>query len=163
MAPLIRNLATYGEYHRDRRNVATHLLGVPMIVFGVEVLLSRPVMAPEWLLLTPAMIAAGLASLWYLRVDPRFGLAMTVLLALGAWGGLMIAQGSMTAWLTSGIGLFVAGWAFQLLGHHYEGRKPAFTDDLRWLLIGPLFVVAELAFMLGLRKDLADEIAALRR
>ncbi len=29
-------LANYAAYHRDRRNIATHLIGVPMIVFAVE-------------------------------------------------------------------------------------------------------------------------------
>ena len=35
-------LSKYAQYHRDRRNIATHLVGVPMIVFAVIVLLSRP-------------------------------------------------------------------------------------------------------------------------
>ena len=35
-----------------------------------------------------------------------------------------------------------------------EGRKPAFVDDVIGLVIGPLFVVAELVFALGLRRDL---------
>ena len=41
----------------------------------------------------------------------------------------------------------------QFLGHYYEGRKPAFFDDVMGLLIGPLFVAAELGFALGLRKE----------
>lgn len=153
MTPLIRNLSAYGEYHRDRRNVATHLLGVPMIVLAVEIFLSRPTIAfPGWAI-TPAIFASVLAAAWYLRLDVRFGIAMGVLLAIGAWAGLMVAQQGTAVWLGSGIGLFVVGWAFQLLGHHYEGRKPAFMDDLRGLLVGPLFVLAEVAFLLGLRGD----------
>lgn len=163
MTPLIRNLAKYGEYHRDRRNVATHLLGVPMIVLAVEILLSRPVIglgeAALLPALTPAMAAAALASIWYLRLDLRFGLAMAGLLAIGAWVGLLVAQQSTAVWLGSGIGLFVVGWAFQFLGHHYEGRKPAFMDDLRGLLVGPLFVLAEVAFLLGLRRDVHAALA----
>ena len=49
-----------------------------------------------------------------------------------------------------GIGLFVVGWVVQLIGHGFEGRKPAFLDDLVGLLIGPLFVVAEAGFLLGM-------------
>jgi len=33
-------LAQYAEYHRDRRNIVSHFVGVPMIVFGVGVLQS---------------------------------------------------------------------------------------------------------------------------
>ena len=43
---------------------------------------------------------------------------------------------------------------FQLVGHGFEGRKPAFVDDIVGLLIGPLFVVAEVLSYAGLRKDL---------
>ena len=45
------------------------------------------------------------------------------------------------------------GWVIQFVGHYYEGRKPAFVDDLVGLIVGPLFVVAEWAFALGLRKE----------
>lgn len=31
MKPLAECLASYAEYHRDRRNIATHALGLPMI------------------------------------------------------------------------------------------------------------------------------------
>ena len=37
--------------------------------------------------------------------------------------------------------------------HGRRGRKPAFVDDVMGLVVGPLFVVAELAFLLGLRKE----------
>jgi uncharacterized membrane protein YGL010W len=148
-------LAQYAAYHRDRRNVATHLLGIPMIVLAVEVLLSRPV----WLGgVTPAMLASVAAGLFYLRLDLRFGVVMGVLLALCAWAGLAVAALPTAQWLGWGLGLFVVGWAIQFVGHWFEGRKPAFVDDVKSLLIGPLFVVAELAFMLGLRRDLAAQV-----
>ena len=46
----------------------------------------------------------------------------------------------------------------QFVGHWYEGKKPAFVDDLVGLLVGPMFVVAEALFMLGWNKPLVDEI-----
>ncbi len=54
--------------------------------------------------------------------------------------------------------MFVVGWIIQFIGHYYEGRKPAFIDDVTGLIIGPLFVVAELAFLMGLRKPLQHAI-----
>ena len=39
---LTQQLAKYAAYHRDRRNIATHFIGIPMIVLAVAVLLSRP-------------------------------------------------------------------------------------------------------------------------
>ena len=156
--PLVQALASYGHYHRDRRNVATHAIGIPLIVLAVEILLSRPVWALEYFTFTPAVIASVAASIYYLKLDRMLGGALALSLIVSARLGLEVAALGTGAWLTIGIGLFVVGWGFQFLGHHYEGRKPAFVDDLRSLLIGPLFVVAELAFALGMRRDLKDAI-----
>jgi uncharacterized membrane protein YGL010W len=46
----------------------------------------------------------------------------------------------------------------QFIGHHFEGKKPAFVDDIMGLAIGPLFVLAELSFELGFRNRLKKEI-----
>jgi uncharacterized membrane protein YGL010W len=77
---------------------------------------------------------------------------------------VQIAPLATSTWLAWGIGLFVVGWIIQFVGHYFEGRKPAFMDDIMGLAIGPLFVAAELAFLLGLRKDLeAGMMAELSR
>ncbi|WP_230960134.1 DUF962 domain-containing protein, partial [Pseudomonas fluorescens] len=70
----------------------------------------------------------------------------------------VLAAQSTAVWLSSGVGMFVVGWVIQFVGHYYEGRKPAFVDDVSGLIVGPLFVVAELAFLLGLRQDLKRQI-----
>ncbi len=158
MSPLVRCLVAYGEYHRDRRNVGTHLVGIPMIFLAVEILLSRPMWEVGSYVLTPAIALSVVAALFYLRLDIRLGLVMTALLALCAWVGLVIASMSTWQWLENGISLFIVGWVFQLVGHAYEGRKPAFLDEVKSLLIGPLFVVAELGFALGMRRELRSEM-----
>ena len=155
---IAQQLSTYREYHHDHRNVLTHAVGIPMIVLGITTLLSRPVLDLAGFAITPAVVAGVLASLWYLRLDLRTGLIMTGLLALFVALGHQIAQFSMAVWLVSGIGLFVVGWIFQLVGHKFEGRKPAFVDDVRSFLVGPLFVVVEGLFALGLMKDLQRQV-----
>ncbi|GGD49161.1 DUF962 domain-containing protein [Erythrobacter arachoides] len=160
MTNLVEALASYGEYHRDHRNVATHALGIPLIVLAVEVLLSRPTWDLGGWVATPAMVGSVLAALWYLRLDLKVGLLMAVLLALLCSAGHWIAQVSTVVWLAGGIGLFVAGWTLQFLGHHYEGRKPAFLDDIKSLLVGPLFVVCEGLFAMGLLGDLRRQVHA---
>jgi uncharacterized membrane protein YGL010W len=52
----------------------------------------------------------------------------------------------------------VVGWIIQFVGHYYEGRRPAFVDDLIGLLVGPMFVVAELLFSFGWNRRLLDQI-----
>jgi len=40
MTTIEQNLTQYAAYHRDRRNIATHFVGVPMIVFSVVLALA---------------------------------------------------------------------------------------------------------------------------
>lgn len=144
----------YREYHRDHRNVLTHAVGIPMIVLAITTLLARPVIALPNIAITPAIFASVLAAAWYLRLNLLTGTIMTALLLLFVIAGHAIAHASVAAWLGGGIGLFVVGWIFQLVGHKFEGRKPAFVDDLRSFLVGPLFVVVDGLFALGLFKEL---------
>ncbi len=158
MKTLEQQLVSYAAYHRDRRNILTHFAGIPMIVLAVAILLSRPGMQSGGLWLSPALLAGALAAVYYLLLDLRYGLVMAALLAVVLWFGAQAAQLSTAGWLGWGLVLFIAGWIIQFVGHHYEGRKPAFFDDVMGLAIGPLFVTAELGFLFGLRKPLAEEI-----
>lgn len=155
---IAQRLARYREYHHDHRNVLTHAVGIPLIVLAITTLLARPVFELGGLVLTPAIIVAALAALWYVSLDTRTGLLMTALLAIFVILGGLIATISTAAWLGGGFGLFVIGWVFQLVGHKFECRKPAFVDDLRSFLVGPLFVVVEGLFALGLLKGLRQEM-----
>ncbi|MGW8464106.1 Mpo1 family 2-hydroxy fatty acid dioxygenase [Pseudomonas sp. CLCA07] len=158
MKSLVDHLSQYAAYHRDPRNIASHFIGIPLIMVAVAVLLSRPQWADGWL--SPAVLVS-LASAWfYLRLELRLGVLMSVLLGLSVWAGQALAQQSTLVWLSSGIGMFVVGWVIQFVGHYYEGRKPAFVDDVSGLIVGPLFVVVELMFLLGLRHDLKEQIEA---
>jgi len=152
-------LSQYAAYHRDRRNIATHFVGVPLIVFAVGVLLARPVLGIGGVAVTPAWIAFAVASVWYLtRGNLVLGLAVSVAVAMLMVLAHGAALASVAVWLAWGIGFFAVGWVIQFIGHWYEGRKPAFVDDLIGLLVGPMFVVAEAMFMLGWNKPLQREI-----
>jgi uncharacterized membrane protein YGL010W len=153
MKSLVDQLSQYAAYHRDRRNILTHFVGIPMIVVAVTILLARPLVLIAGFGVSPASLAVLVAAGYYLALDLRYGIAMTVLLTLSLWIAMQFAVQPMAIWLGSGIGLFVLGWALQFVGHYYEGRKPAFVDDLMGLAIGPLFVVAEAGFLLGLRNE----------
>lgn len=74
--------------------------------------------------------------------------------------GLVATQPTMF-WLVSSVSLFVIGWVFQFIGYFYEGKKPTFVDDIMGLIIGPLFVVAEAAFLLGMRKEIQVQVESL--
>ena len=154
MKNLVEHLSQYASYHRDPRNIATHFVGISMIVVAVTVLLSRPGVELGGLWVSPALLVALASMGFYLRLSVKLGLLMTALLALCLWAGKGFAVQSTGVWLGAGLGLFLVGWVIQFVGHYYEGRKPAFIDDISGLIVGPLFVVAELGFMLGLLPEL---------
>jgi uncharacterized membrane protein YGL010W len=165
MNPLEQHLIQYAAYHRDRRNIATHFIGIPMIVVAIMSFLARPTLKVTELPLlevsiSPALMLYLLGSLYYLWLDIRFGLTMALLNALALSLGLQIAALDGSHWLGWSLGLFIGGWALQALGHYWEGRKPAFMDDIRGLAIGPLFVVAEAGFALGFRREIERQIEA---
>jgi uncharacterized membrane protein YGL010W len=153
-------LSQYATYHRDRRNIVTHFVGVPMIVFGVGVLLARLHVAAPGLDLTGAWIAFCLAGAWYLSRRGPLSLGLAVTAATGVLIALAhgVAGGSIASWLSWGAGMFFVGWVIQFIGHYYEGRKPAFVDDIVGLLVGPMFVTAEAMFSMGWNKPLLAEI-----
>lgn len=152
-------LKQYAEYHRDQRNILTHFVGVPMIVFAVGVLLARPTVMLGGVGLTPAWVLFALVALWYLTRG-HLGIGLATALATGLL--MLLAHRvnghGMGPWLAWGMGFFIAGWLIQLIGHYYEGRKPAFADDVVGLLVGPMFVVLEMLAPLGLFRGLMAAI-----
>jgi len=148
-------MVQYAQYHRDRRNIATHFIGIPLIVLGIGVLLARGSVMGVSL----AWIVCALSALWYLTRG-NFVLGAATALVNAALIALAhpLAAGSVASWLGWGIGAFVAGWIIQFIGHYYEGRKPAFVDDLVGLLVGPMFVVGEWLFAAGWGRELLAEI-----
>nr|WP_233252697.1 Mpo1-like protein [Limnohabitans sp. T6-20] len=160
--PVTPLMVQYAHYHRDRRNIATHLLGIPLIFLSIGVLL----LGPSWTVagheLTLAWCVWALTSLWYLsRGDLLLGGA-TVLVN----GALIAVAHQVPPWTAAwgvpvwqaGLGLFAIGWVFQFVGHYFEGRKPAFVDDLVGLLVGPMFVVGELLMGVGLLPKMRRDI-----
>ncbi len=152
-------LAQYAQYHRDRRNIVSHFIGVPMIVFGVGVLLARPLVTTSSLSLTPAWFLFALVAAWYLtRGNVLLGVAVSSAVGCLLWLGQQVAGGSVSSWLAWGAGFFLVGWLIQFAGHWYEGKKPAFVDDVIGLVVAPMFVTAEAMFLLGWNKPLLSEI-----
>ena len=152
-------MVQYAAYHRDRRNITTHFIGIPLIVFAIGVLLSRPTFHVGGLLLSPAWIVWVAATAWYLtRGNIVLGVSVSLVNGVLMLLAHQVPVASTGGWLGWGLAAFVLGWVLQFVGHYYEGRKPAFVDDLVGLLVGPMFVTGEFLFGLGWGKPLLDEI-----
>src|SRR4051794_31247369 len=98
-------LTRYAEYHRDRRNIATHLVGVPMIVFGVGVLLARPAFMLGSVALSPAWLLFAATAAWYLtRGHLIVGAAVSAVVGVLLLLAHGVAYGSTASWLAWGGG-----------------------------------------------------------
>jgi uncharacterized membrane protein YGL010W len=155
---LIEQLSNYGSCHRDRRNIVTHFIGIPMIVVSVAALLSKPGLVVLGAPVSLASVVAVASFAYYWKLDRRYALAMGAVLLSALALGATLASMPTSLWLASGFGLFLVGWFIQFVGHFFEGKKPAFLDDIRGLIIGPLFLVAEASFLVGLRKEVQEAI-----
>jgi uncharacterized membrane protein YGL010W len=125
----------YASSHRNRRNEIIHCVCVPAILFAVVGLLLG-------LNFGVTLLAVAAAILYYNRLSQVAALQMGVLLLfmLAVWMMVMPAHHIVALALS----IYVLGWIGQFIGHRYEGAKPAFLEDLQYLLIGPLFVLSVL-------------------
>lgn len=149
-----RLLAEYSADHQHPFNRLMHSICVPLIFASLIALL--------WAIPFPARLAPGLTwlnfgtlalaavTVYYLKLAPRLGvgmlLAALVLVPLVA----LAADLPWPLWLTA-LAVFVVAWIGQFVGHYVEGRRPSFFRDLRFLLIGPLWVLAKLYATIGIR------------
>ena len=133
-------LARYAESHRNPVNELIHFVCIPAIVFSLLGILwaIHPFVA---------LAVVGAALVYYTRLSRPFALGMAAMAAVMLGLLNMLPEGTV---LVTSIGVFVLAWIGQFIGHHIEGKKPSFFDDLRFLLIGPLFVLSFLYWRMRL-------------
>lgn len=145
-------LADYGEHHQNHTNKGLHWLGIPIIVFsliGMLYLIPLPC-ALSCSGVTVALIVAVLALLYYFALSRPLAVGMLIVL------GAMYAAASAIVEVLGGralivmVALFVVGWVIQFVGHKIEGQKPSFFEDLQFLLIGPVWLLADAYRRLGI-------------
>jgi uncharacterized membrane protein YGL010W len=145
-------LGGYSQDHRNPINILIHWICVPLILWTV--------IAALWVVPVPAALGraglwAGLAifaaMLFYLRLSRSlaFGMLAAFVLLGAVTEALYRVLGPATL-LWAALVVFVAAWIAQFVGHHIEGRRPAFLTDLAYLLIGPAWLVAKIMRRLGI-------------
>jgi len=124
-------LDQYSDSHRNPTNELIHFVCVPVIVFTLLGIL--------WSIHAALAVAAVVAALvYYFRLSPPFACGMLLMSAVMLALLALMPAGTV---LPLSIAIFVVAWIGQFIGHKIEGKKPSFFDDLRFLLIGPLFVL----------------------
>lgn len=158
MTSFKERMGGYAAYHKHPKNKFTHLFGVPMVFYS-------PLIALNWLRfeISGFDIPLGLIlilaiMIWYLSLDFILGFIMCLLSVPSYYYCDLLSKLEFQTSLFWFLGFTISGWAIQLVGHYFEGRKPALADNLVQSLMGPLFVVLEILFFFGLRKDLETEV-----
>ncbi|MDB5763357.1 MAG: hypothetical protein JWQ21_2352 [Herminiimonas sp.] len=129
--PIESLIARYAESHLDPANEIIHFICIPAIMLSLLGLI--------WEIHPLAAVVLTLASLiYYFTLSIPFGVGMTVV--SGAMLAVLYALPQAMV-LPLSIAIFVIAWVGQFIGHKIEGKKPSFFEDLRFLLIGPLFVL----------------------
>lgn len=151
---LAEQLANYSAYHRNPRNKMLHFIGVPMVTMSLFIFLGWFRFIHSSFPVTVAMIFFLGVSIYYILLDRQVGL-MTV----GAFLPILIvshfiSQAETVISVTWFFIFFVGGWMVQLLGHYFEGRRPALTDNILQIFNAPLFLCCEVLFLLHQRDDL---------
>ena len=158
MKTLEDQMSVYAAYHRDPRNKATHFVGVPVIVLSLFIPLAWLRIDIGGIAVTAAMLVAAVLIAYYLMLDVVLGVVMlAVFIGLGWLGHRIAGLGAIQGWAWFAV-LFVGGWILQLVGHVYEGRRPALADNLFQIFVAPIFLAAEVLFALGYRRDLKQRV-----
>ena len=106
---------------------------MPLIVWSVLALLW------SW---TPVaayvVILGGMA--FYLWLSPSIAIGMLVMIAVMVY--TLTLPWARSTLLIAAVAVFVLAWIGQFIGHKIEGRKPKFLEDLKFLLVGPAWVLS---------------------
>jgi uncharacterized membrane protein YGL010W len=126
--------ADYASYHQTKGNKWFHRFGIPMIMLTLLGMLARVEIGP----VDAAIVLIALASIYYLMLEWKLGLAMIAVSAAMYIAGAAIP-------MVVNVAFFVLGWILQFIGHSvYEKKQPAFFRNFVHLLVGPLWILNDL-------------------
>ena len=143
---------SYSADHQNPTNRLIHWICVPAILWSV--------IAALWLI--PVSPSIGRAGFWcglamvgafafYWRLSRPLGAAMLVVFViLGLLTEALYRTLGPANLLWLAIGVFVAAWVGQFVGHLIEGRRPSFFTDLAYLLIGPAWLTGKVMRRIGI-------------
>lgn len=150
----------YAESHQNPTNKLVHWICVPLIVFSLLGLVWQiPFPHLEFLgqyngFLNWASFLIALSMYYYFTLSPVLFFLMIWVIFGMSYGIVKIEQavglGSTTGVLIYVV-IFVLAWIGQFVGHKIEGKKPSFLDDVKFLLIGPIWLLHFICKKVGLK------------
>lgn len=148
MKTLKQWLNEYSESHLNPVNKTLHWICIPAIVFSIWCALR--VIPVGNAVVNPATVTALLALAYYARLSWQLALGNLIAFSVMYVGVLLLQSLVGSHLLMVAASIFVIAWVGQFIGHHIEGAKPSFFKDLQFLLIGPLWLLADLYRRLGI-------------
>ena len=150
MQTLQQLLDKYAESHQNKTNKRIHYFCVPAIFFSVIGLLMS---IPSNLIQNLTGISDSLYANWgvvalipvflfYIRLSLKMTfliLSFSILCILGNFQMNVFVE----LWKASVV-IFVIAWIIQFYGHKIEGKKPSFLDDIKFLMIGPAWILDDI-------------------
>ena len=150
MQTLQQLLDKYAESHQNKTNKIIHYFCVPAIFFSVIGLLMS---IPSNLIQNLTGISDSLYANWgvvalipvllfYIRLSLKMTfliLGFQILCILGNFQMKVFVE----LWQASVV-IFVIAWIIQFYGHKIEGKKPSFLDDIKFLMIGPAWILDDI-------------------
>src|ERR1700754_868383 len=150
--------AKYAESHQNSTNEAIHFICIPLIVFSLMGLIwSIPFPYLKFLgsyngVFNWASFLIAFSIYYYLKLSPVLSYIMLLVLFGFSYAIIQLEQwhknGGPALWLICLIIFFIA-WAGQFIGHKIEKKKPSFLDDIKFLLIGPIYLLHLILKKLG--------------
>lgn len=137
----------YGVSHKNPTNKNIHRVCVPLIMLSLLGLMAE-IPTPDFMsgvYLNFAHLFVLGSLVFYLLLSLSFSVLMvglvSVMFFLIGYAQKNLHQNEV---LILWVSVFVLSWIGQFVGHKIEGKKPSFLQDLAFLLIGPLWIVAPL-------------------
>jgi uncharacterized membrane protein YGL010W len=140
----------YAESHQNPANKLIHWICVPLIVFSLFGLF--------WAIPFPhlnflgswngyfnwASFLIAFSIYYYYKLSPVLSYVMLLIMMAFSYVVIQLvgwqSAGGPALWLVCLI-IFVLAWIGQFIGHKIEGKKPSFLTDLKFLLIGPIWLL----------------------
>ena len=150
----------YGESHQNATNKLIHWICVPLIVFSLLALVwAIPFPRLEFLgkyngFVNWASFLIAFAIYYYYKLSPVMSYFMLIAVFIMSFFIVMLEKweqsGGPAMWV-SALVIFVLSWIGQFYGHKVEGKKPSFLDDVKFLLIGPVWLLHFICKKIGLK------------
>ncbi|WP_079700610.1 Mpo1 family 2-hydroxy fatty acid dioxygenase [Daejeonella lutea] len=151
----------YAESHQNHTNEVIHWICVPLIVFSLFGLIwAIPFPHLEFLgkyngYVNWASFLIAFAIYYYYKLSPVLSYVMLLIMMFFSAGIVGLEKlhrlnGWPEMWQVCLI-IFVVSWIGQFIGHKIEGKKPSFLDDIKFLLIGPIWLLHFVFKKVGIR------------